>query len=65
MEQQGCIMLTDIVHNLLADFHNRALQETCFADFGLKRIVRDLLNIPGRLYFDDHQLKRIKLLKLN
>lgn len=63
--QQGYILLTDLVHNLLADFRNRALLGTRFADYGLKRIVRDLLNIPGRLYFDVHQLKRIELLNLN
>ena len=63
--QQGYILLTDLVHNLLADFRNRALQDTRFANYGLKRIVRDLLNIPGRLYFDNQQLNRIELLRLN
>jgi len=63
--QQGYILLTDLVHNLLADFRNRALPGTRFANYGLKRIVRDLLNIPGRLYFDGQYLKRIELLKLN
>jgi hypothetical protein len=63
--QQGYILLTDLVHNLLADFRNCGLQETRFANYGLKRIVRNLLNIPGRLYFDGQQLKRIELLKLN
>jgi hypothetical protein len=63
--QQGYILLNDLVHNLLADFRHRVLQGTRFADYGLKRIVRDLLNIPGRLYFDGLQLKRIELLKLN
>lgn len=63
--QQGYIMLTDLVHNLIADFRNRALPNSRFTHFGLKRIIRDLLNIPGRLYFDGQQLKRIELLKLN
>lgn len=63
--QKGYILLTDVVHNLLADFRNRALQDSQFADYGLKRIVRDLLNIPGRLYFDQGQLQRIELLELN
>jgi hypothetical protein len=63
--QQGYILLTDLVHNLLADFRHRALRGTRFADYGLKRIVRDLLHIPGRLHFDNQQLKRIELLKLN
>lgn len=63
--QQGFTLLTDLVHNLLADFRNQALVETRFGDYGLKRIVRDLLNIPGRLFFDGQQLKRIELLTLN
>ena len=40
----------------LADIHSP------FAHWGAKRIVRDLLAIPGRLYFVDGQLKRIELL---
>lgn len=63
--QQGYILLTDLAHNLVADFHYRALRHTRFAGYGLKRIVRDLLNIPGRLWFDGQQLKRIELLTLN
>jgi hypothetical protein len=63
--QQGYILLTDLAHNLLADFQQRALRNTRFANYGLKRIVRDLLNIPGRLSFESQQLKRIELLSLN
>lgn len=63
--QQGYILLTDLAHNLLANFRHRALQNSPFADYGLKRIVRDLLHIPGRLWFDGQQLKRIELLTLN
>jgi hypothetical protein len=60
--QKALILLTDLVHNLLADFHSRALVDSRFADWGLKRIVRDLLAISGRLYFQSEQLKRIELL---
>lgn len=62
--QQGYVMLTDLAHNLLADFRHHALHGTRFADYGLKRIVRDLLNIPGRLRFEGEQLKRVELLSL-
>jgi hypothetical protein len=34
-----------------------------FATFGPKRMVRDLLAIPGKLTFEDAQLKRIDLLE--
>lgn len=60
--QQGLILLTDIVHNLLADLHCRALTDTPLAGFGPKRIVRDLLTMPGKLTFEAGQLKRIDLL---
>ena len=63
--QQGYILLTDLAHNLLADFHLRSLQKTRFASFGLKRIVRDLLHIPGRLFFEGDRLQRVELLTLN
>ena len=33
------------------DFHHRALVSSLFQGFGPKRIVRDLLNMPGRLVF--------------
>jgi len=60
--QKALILLTDLAHNLLADFHRRALADSRFADWGLKRIVRDLLAVPGWLYFESGQLKRIELL---
>lgn len=62
LAQKGLILLTDLAHNLLADFYHTALVDTPFASFGLKRIVRDLLMIEGRLSFEAGQLKRIDLL---
>ena len=64
--QQGYILLTDLAHNLLADFAHRALNGSCFTDFGLKRMVRDLLGTPGQLFFDGQkQLVRVELLSQN
>lgn len=60
--QKALVELTDLAHNLLADFRQVALNDSRFADWGLKRIVRDLLAVPGRLYLVDGQLKRIELL---
>ena len=60
--QKAIILMTDLAHNLLADFRYRALPDSPFAHWGLKRIVRDLLAVPGRLYFEGTQLKRIELL---
>ena len=63
--QKGFILLTDLAHNLLADFFHRALLGTRFESYGVKRIVRDLLSVPGRLVFDDQKLVRVELLTLN
>lgn len=60
--QKALILLTDLTHNLLSDFRYRGLANSPFADWGQKRIVRDLLAVPGRLYFEAGQLKRIELL---
>ncbi|MCB0231029.1 MAG: transposase [Anaerolineae bacterium] len=60
--QKGYILLTDLAHNLLADFYHHALADSPFASYGPKRIVRDLLNTPGRLVFADHRLVRVDLL---
>ncbi|MCB0192922.1 MAG: hypothetical protein KDJ65_13340 [Anaerolineae bacterium] len=54
--------MTDLAHNLLADFRYCSLANSAFADWGLKRIVRDLLQILGLLVFENTQLKRIELL---
>lgn len=60
--QKALILLTDLAHNLLADFHRLALIGSPLATFGLKRMVRDLLEMPGNLVFAGLQLKRIDLL---
>ena len=63
--QQAYVLLTDLAHNLLAHFRYHALRDTRFESFGVKRIVRDLLHIPGNLFFDNGQLVRIELLSTN
>ena len=60
--QQGYILLTDLAHNLLSDFSHRALLDTPLAGFGPKRIVRDLLAFPGKLYFSEGRLRSVELL---
>jgi len=62
LAQKGLILLTDLAHNLLADFHHKALIGSKFETFAQKRIVRDLLQIPGLLVFEGDKLKKISLL---
>jgi hypothetical protein len=38
MAQTGFILLTDLAHNLLVDFYQRASGDTRFECFGLKRM---------------------------
>lgn len=59
--QKGYILLTDLAHNLLADFKHHALRGSKFDGYGLKRIIRDLLCMSGTLTFDQNQLLRIEL----
>lgn len=60
--QKTLVLLTDLTHNLLADFRYRGLAGSTFANWGLKRITRDLLQMPGLLIFEGAELKRIELL---
>ncbi|MDQ7069242.1 MAG: hypothetical protein Q9M48_00555 [Rhodobacterales bacterium] len=60
--QLALVLLTDLTHNLLADFRHRGLAGSRFSEWGSKRIVRDLLAIPGRLHYQSGELKRIELL---
>jgi len=60
--QKGYILLTDLAHNLLSDFYHQALIGTRFESFGPKRIVRDLLTMPGKLVFEGGRLARVELL---
>ena len=64
LAQKGYVLLTDLAHNLLADFHHRALVGSRFEGYGPKRIIRDLLQMPGRLTFSNGKLVRIELLSL-
>lgn len=63
--QYGLILLTDLAHNLLANFRHKGLTDSPFASFGHKRMVRDLLQISGYLTFANDKLIRIDLDKSN
>ena len=60
--QKGYILLTDLAHNLMADFHHRALAGSRFESYGPKRIIRDLLQMPGKLTFVNGKIAKIELL---
>ncbi|MCS7017350.1 MAG: transposase [Gemmatales bacterium] len=59
--QEAWIILTDVAHNLLAWLHPWMLADSAFASFGPQRLVFDLLNIPGQLFFEDGRLIKVAL----
>lgn len=60
--QKAFVLLTDLAHNLLADFYHKALIGSKFEAYGPKRIVRDLLCTSGLLSFDGNCLTNADLL---
>ena len=62
LAQKGYVLLTDLAHNLLADFHHRALVGSRFEGYSPKRIIRDLLRMPGKLTFENGKIAKIELL---
>ncbi len=61
--QEVWLLLTDMVHNYLADLTPFLFHDTRFATFGALRITRDLFRIPGHVELAHGQLVSVKLLK--
>lgn len=59
--QEAWIVLTNVAHNLLAWLHPWMLAGSPFETFGPKRLVFDLLNIPGQLFFENDRLTKVAL----
>jgi hypothetical protein len=60
LSQKALILLTDIAHNLLADFYHTALRGSSFEGYGPKRIVRDLFTMEGRIHLEDGELAKVE-----
>ena len=61
--QEVWILLTDLAHNCLSWVARTIFADSPFADFGLLRITRDLLCLPGRVEIENGQLLSVKLLQ--
>lgn len=61
--QEGLALLTDLAHNLLSWLHHWVLEDSPFADFGTKRMVDELMCIPGRIELKDGKLYKVALLE--
>lgn len=65
LAQKALVLLTDVAHNLLADFQHCALAGSPFAAYAAKRIVRDLLTMEGNLVWEGDRLARVELCRAN
>ena len=61
--QEALILLTDLAHNLLSWTHHWVCENGPFDDFGTKRMVDELMCIPGRIAQKGHRLHRVALLQ--
>lgn len=61
--QEGLILLTDLAHNLFSWVHHWVLEDSPFADFGTKRMVDELMCIPGRVEIKGGKLRKVALLE--
>ena len=59
--QEMLVLLNDLAHNWLAWLYAWTLKDSPFATFGPKRIIRDLLTIPGEAVIHDDQLVELRL----
>jgi len=59
--QEMLVLLNDLAHNWLAWLHAWVLQDTPFKGFGPKRIIRDLLSIPGEADIVNDELIELRL----
>ncbi len=59
--QEMLVLLDDLAHNWLAWLHAWVLKDSPFDGFGPKRIVRDLMSIPGEADIVNDELIELRL----
>jgi hypothetical protein len=63
--QEALVLLTDIAHNLLAWISQWMFPQEPLAEFGTIRLTEDVLQLPGRLFFDQQRLTEVHLNQLH
>jgi hypothetical protein len=63
--QEALILLSDIAHNLLAWIADWMFPSGPLAQFGITRLVEDVLSLPGQLFFSEQQLVEVQLNELH
>jgi hypothetical protein len=59
--QEALVLITDLAHNLLAWATRWAFPGGAFAALGTERLIEDVFAIPGRLLFEQNELKEVQL----
>ena len=59
--QEALVLLTDIAHNLLAWAPQWMFPDRPLAAFGATRLIEDVFQLPGRLFFDQNRLAEVQL----
>lgn len=60
--QQAVILLDDLAHNWLTAFRDTALKGTRLQDYGVYRLIQEVMNIPGEAVIEDGKLIELRLL---
>jgi hypothetical protein len=59
--QEMLTLLNDLAHNFLSMLRREVLEDTPLAAFGLYRLIRDVLSIPGEAIIADGRLLELRL----
>jgi hypothetical protein len=59
--QEALVLLTDLAHNIAVWSKDWIFTDPRFADYGVLRVVQDLLAIPGKITFREGQMVELKL----
>lgn len=63
--QETLVLLTDVAHNLLAWLSQWMFPDQPLAALGTLRLLEDVLQLPGRLFFDHGRLREVQLNQLH
>jgi hypothetical protein len=63
--QEALVLLTDIAHNLLAWVPQWMFPNQPLAAFGTTRLIEDVFQLPGRLFFCQERLIEVQLNRLH
>ena len=63
--QEALVLLTDLAHNIAVGSKDWIFTDPQFAEYGVLRVVQDLLTIPGKITFRRGQMVALQLNSLH